>query len=54
MIGNAREYGNLYYFDDGNSICQQQKIKNLEAYFSSTDDNIMLWHRRLGHPNFFI
>ncbi|KAL9420128.1 hypothetical protein AB3S75_037830 [Citrus x aurantiifolia] len=52
MIGSAREYGGLYYFDDGNSMCQQQKISNLGACFSSTDDNIMLWHRRLGHPSF--
>ena len=52
MIGNAREYGGLYYFDDGNSMFQQQKISNLKVCFSSTDDTIMLWHRRLGHPNF--
>ncbi|KAH9751535.1 hypothetical protein KPL71_014332 [Citrus sinensis] len=31
MIGNAREYGGLYYFDDGNSMFQQQKISNLEG-----------------------
>ncbi|KAH9685670.1 hypothetical protein KPL70_014046 [Citrus sinensis] len=51
MIGNAREYGGLYYFDDGNSMFQQQKISNLEVCFSSTADTIMLWHCRGGKEN---
>jgi len=51
MIGRARMIKGLYYFDDisvGNKKAQG---------FSSTSsipvqETIMLWHLRLGHPNF--
>lgn len=52
MIGNTREHGGLFSFEDG---LQQEKLSSstcLESVSISSNHEIMLWHYRLGHPNF--
>ncbi|KAJ9561371.1 hypothetical protein OSB04_006531 [Centaurea solstitialis] len=50
MIGNAKVRDGLYIWENHDS-------KNKQAYSTSTSssssrDTILMWHRRLGHPNF--
>ncbi|CAJ2662733.1 unnamed protein product [Trifolium pratense] len=56
MIGSAEESGGLYYFDIGSaSQLPSETISSCFESFSvlnNHDDNIMLWHLRLGHPSF--
>ncbi|CAH9083056.1 unnamed protein product, partial [Cuscuta epithymum] len=53
MIGSARECDGLYYLEDGlpSSMVAQESPHKLESV--STDQDIMLWHFRMGHPSFF-
>ncbi|KAE8661188.1 hypothetical protein F3Y22_tig00116937pilonHSYRG00044 [Hibiscus syriacus] len=46
MIGTAKVDDGLYVWNKDNS---QEGM----ALSTSKEDSIMLWHRRLGHPNFF-
>ena len=50
MIGNAKEYGGLYYFDKEDSSRQNPVCK----YFlvSLCENNVMSWLYRLYHPRF--
>ena len=51
-IGNAKENNGLYYFEDGGNLCRQAQMTSLKSICVSSDNEIMLWHYRLGHPNF--
>lgn len=52
MIGGAKMGGGLYFFNNGSTYGRQ----DLQTCFNSisvvNDSKIMLWHYRLGHPNF--
>ena len=50
-IGSAREVDGLYYFEEDVSLCGEAQAANNEVTFS-IEDEIMLWHLRLGHPSF--
>lgn len=52
MIGSARMIEGFYYFND-NLFCNEQ-AQGLSDSTSSVfvHEEIMLWHRRLGHPSF--
>jgi hypothetical protein len=45
-IGSARESDGLYYFDNPGSVVVSQ------SFFSVNKNDPLLWHARLGHPNF--
>ena len=48
MIGNAKEYEGLYYLENKGPVKGHAQVSQCE--FVSSE--IMLWHYRLGHPNF--
>ena len=51
MIGRARMLDGLYYFEEEPS--SNKKVQGLSSVSSSpVKETILLWHRRLGHPNF--
>lgn len=52
MIGNVRLINGLYYFEDD---LQSNKMAHGLSSISSLSLHyqIMIWHYRLGHPNFF-
>lgn len=55
MIGSAKQSGGLYFLDDGSdSRRQSQQLSSCfeSISVSSNNNNIMLWHFRLGHPSF--
>lgn len=52
LIGNAKEISGLYYFEDGNDLRGQAQKTSTVSSFNFSDDEVMLWHRRLGHPSF--
>lgn len=47
MIGNAELIDGLYVWRDGDS-----KNKQTTAFSVSSNNDVLLWHKRLGHPNF--
>ena len=50
MIGITKEDGGLYYFKNDECVNTQAAIA--ENVFSDPNKDVMMWHRRLGHPNF--
>ena len=52
MIDNARIVNGLYYFDS--NFFDNKNAQGYSGSVSSTSahEKIMLWHLRLGHPNF--
>ena len=63
MIGNAKMCSGLYILKVGNLLEQQrhkaesdksnQQPAKLSSFSRSNNDSaVMLWHYRLGHPNF--
>ena len=51
-IGSAEEYGGLYYFKEVNTKDGQALTASCESSSKTKQQGIMLWHFRLGHPNF--
>ncbi|KZV53482.1 hypothetical protein F511_14848 [Dorcoceras hygrometricum] len=51
-IGSAKEAGGLYYFGDESHSCGQAQQYSIAPISSSSTNEIFLWHRRMGHPNF--
>ena len=51
-IGSAKEKDGLYYLDDGPNSSRQCQSTCLNYVYISKDNDIMLWHYRLGHPSF--
>ncbi|XP_057451465.1 uncharacterized protein LOC130743298 isoform X5 [Lotus japonicus] len=50
MIGSAKMKDGLYYFEDTFRNKAAQGLCGMSC--TSVRDQIMLWHNRLGHPNF--
>ena len=50
MINNAKEHGDLYYFEDGQSL--STFVTNSFFGFHSNCQDIKLWNFQLGHPSF--
>jgi len=53
MIGNAKENGGLYFFEEGPTPSKPVQSSCFEAMSLSRNHEIMLWHYRLGHPSFY-
>ena len=51
-IGKARECDKLYYYEDSAMENGQAQAASSELGSFSSNDEIMSWHFRLGHPNF--
>lgn len=51
-IGSAKQSGGLYFHEDGSDLRKQSQRTCFESISISLDNEIMLWHFRLGHPNF--
>ncbi|KAK4253876.1 hypothetical protein QN277_010496 [Acacia crassicarpa] len=51
-IGRANEYEGLYFLDNV-EVSHQQPIRVCNSVSTSRTDDIMLWHKRMGHPNFY-
>ncbi|KAL0533374.1 hypothetical protein IC582_030193 [Cucumis melo] len=51
-IGTARHSRGLYILNDDISGCSISTTSLLSSYFSTSEHDFMLWHFRLGHPNF--
>ena len=52
MIGTARHSRGLYLLDDDTSSSSISRTSLLSSYFTTSEQDCMLWHFRLGHPNF--
>lgn len=52
IIGNGREHEGLYYFEEEESKNKQALVSSCKSAFVSSDQEIMLWHCKLGHPSF--
>ena len=53
MIGSARMIEDLYYFDDSHARNKQAQGFIGNVCSNSVLEQIILWHNRLGRPNFF-
>ena len=51
-IGSARVHKGLYYLEDIENESQQAFAYGVSLVSVSSNREIMLWHHRLGHPNF--
>ena len=57
MIGNARECAGLYLLEGPNNHKEQAQTASCMSFsiypnLSNKSNAIVLWHYRLGHPNF--
>ncbi|GAU39772.1 hypothetical protein TSUD_220160 [Trifolium subterraneum] len=52
MIGTAREINGLYYLDENPLGNKKASALHSTSPPLSVSDEVMLWHRRLGHPSF--
>ena len=52
MIDSARVHEGLYFLEDTENERRQAFVTGISPIFVSNDKEIMLWHHRLGHPNF--
>ncbi|KAM7509193.1 hypothetical protein LguiA_019646 [Lonicera macranthoides] len=51
-IGVAKQDGGLYFFNNGSTSGRQDRQTCFNSISVSSDSQILLWHYRLGHPNF--
>ncbi|KAL0545260.1 hypothetical protein IC582_020410 [Cucumis melo] len=51
-IGTVRHSKRFYILDDDTSCSSLSRISLLSSYFSTSEQDCMLWHFRLGHANF--
>ncbi|KAL4030378.1 hypothetical protein IC575_008614 [Cucumis melo] len=51
-IGTTRHSRGLYILDDDTSCSSFSRVSLLSSYFSTSEQDCMLWHFRLGNPNF--
>ncbi|KAL0553894.1 hypothetical protein IC582_007798 [Cucumis melo] len=51
-IGIVWHRRGLYILDDDTSCSSLSRVSLLSSYFSTSEQNCMLWHFRLGHLNF--
>ncbi|RVW86324.1 Retrovirus-related Pol polyprotein from transposon TNT 1-94 [Vitis vinifera] len=50
-IGSVKEHEGLYYFDETDVLGQcSPTVYNSASY--PKDNELLLWHKRMGHPNF--
>ena len=52
MIGSSKEVDGLYLFEDEYGPKEKLQKNCLNSILIREDQEIMLWHYRLGHPNF--
>ena len=52
MISSARQSGGLYAFEAGIELSRQAQSTCFESVLESSENEIVLWHFGLGHPNF--
>ena len=52
MIDSAKQSGELYFFEDGSELEGQAHSTCFKSFSIVGTNKIMLWHFRLGHPNF--
>ena len=52
MIETAEHSRGLYLLDDGASSSSTSRTSLLSSYFTTFEQECMLWHFHLGHPNF--
>ena len=52
MIESARQSGRLYFFEVGTELDRQSQSTCFESISISSENEIILWHLTLGHPNF--
>lgn len=52
MIGSSKEVDGLYLFEDKSGPKEKLQKNCLNSILIHEDEEIMLWHYRLGHPNF--
>ncbi|KAL0554435.1 hypothetical protein IC582_008356 [Cucumis melo] len=51
-IDTVRHNMRLYILDDDTFCSSLSRVSLLSSYFSTFEQDCMLWHFRLGHPNF--
>ena len=49
-IGSAKDRESLYYFDKTNVLRQSSIVCSSTSY--PKDSELLLWHKRMGHPSF--
>lgn len=50
--GSAKEIDGLYIFEVGYDLSGQTQRTCFNSSFACKDNEIMLWHYKLGHPSF--
>ena len=51
MIGSVKECEGLYYFDEAN-VSRQCPPTVCNSTSSPGESELLLWHKRMGHPSF--
>lgn len=52
VIGTSKEIDGLYYFENESASSSNLSYTHLSTSYLSSNQEIELWHKRLGHPNF--
>ena len=52
MIGNVRQQGSLYFFEEGSDLGGQNPSTCFNFISVYNHRDVMLWHLRLGYPSF--